>query len=319
MVLFHIGGGGASRAPDISRLSLCNTTAGQRSVFFLRSFGCCSILPSSKTENLIGGMKSPIPRLYEQRLSTLVCQYVLLFRKVHCYFSSLLFGGSSVRTAFQEQFLIHRGRKTNGPWNRIVFSKLIFQVTGKHMKFSGYRHYSNWAATKLVLPNASEHLKTLVDDPKNTFRNWSSHSNVVQLALLPVQESLMRQSGHSPQTALNSYSVDPGSHKDVSYFQMELFFSASKLWHVVLKNQIRPKILSMISKSTLSGIFSPPFDIKHSCGGGCNQSILKNVFGFDSFNSKFQEDCIANIRNEPQKSFLFVAPTGSGMICKYSQ
>jgi hypothetical protein len=242
MTLLHIGGGGASRAPDISRLSLCNTSTGQRSVFFLRSSGCCTILPSSKTENTLGGTKSSIPRLYESRVSTLLLQYVYLFRRYHCYFTQLCFGGagssdtrSSIQSAFQHQLLINRGKCTTGPWNRLVFSKLIKKVSDIDMKFSGYRHYANWAAIKLVLPSASVHLKFLLEsDPEYLSRAWESNSDVIRLALLPVQETMMRQSGHTPKTALNAYSVDPASHSDISEYAMNLYFDCSKLWYVCL-------------------------------------------------------------------------------------
>lgn len=123
MVLLHIGGGGASRAPDISRLSLANTTAGQRSIFFLRDKGCCSILPNSKTENTFGGTKIPIPRLYEIRLSNILSQYLFLFRRLHCLFSTMQYG-RDVPDVFQKQLLVFRGKATNGPWNRVVFTKV---------------------------------------------------------------------------------------------------------------------------------------------------------------------------------------------------
>lgn len=182
------------------------------------------------------------------------------------------------------------------------------------MKFSDYRHLANWAATKLVLPNSVHLLKRLAKNPNNIFRNWHSDSNIIALALLPIQETLMKQSGHSAHTAVNAYSVDPDSHPDISNFVMERFFEASELWHCLLTNKLTPKILKQISKSTISGIFSPPFTIKHSCADDCDNSILKNVFGFKSFSSDFQKSCIIKIREEPKNSFLFVAPTGSGTL-----
>ena len=225
------------------------------------------------------GMKTPIPRLYDEKVTQIVLDYAFLYRGIHGFFSSMLFGSKSnllkqqkglifsslfkflwtltrlnnrnkgnikVSESFGRSFFVHRGRKANAAWIRNVFTRVTNDLMRKELKFSAYRHYTQFASVRLVFPASVSNLKALANDPAvNLLHRWKENS-VVKLALLPLQESLMKQAGHASQTGMLQYAIEPQSHISVPHSQMEQFFAASKVWHQILHQPLNLKIVEKI-------------------------------------------------------------------------
>lgn len=63
--------------------------------------------------------------------------------------------------------------------------------------------------------------------------DWQTH-NIIKLSLLPIQDTIMTQAGHSTKTALSQYGQDPQSQQDIPTPLLLSHCAASKLWHLVL-------------------------------------------------------------------------------------
>lgn len=205
-----------------------------------------------------------------------------------------------------------------------MFTRVTNELMGKELKFSAYRHYTQFASVRLVFPASVLNLKALANDPAvNLLHRWKENS-VVKLALLPLQETLMKQAGHASQTGMLQYAVEPQSHISVPHSQMEQFFAASKVWHQILHQPLDLKIVEALgidSKSNSgSRLWSPNSFISNhgsfECKGGdeCRSALLKEAFGFDGgkFKSETQKKAIDLLGNDSSANVLGVLPTGGG-------
>lgn len=196
---------------------------------------------------------------------------------------------------------------------------------GIELKFSAYRHYTQFASVRLVLPASVLNLKTLANDPAiNLLHRWKE-DGVVKLALLPLQESLMKQAGHASQTGMLQYAVEPQSHISVPHSQMEQFFSASKVWHQILHQPLNLKIVEALGiddkSNDESRVWSPnSFISSHGsfqCKGNddeCSSYLLEEAFGFDGgkFKSEAQKKAADLLETDCSSNVLVVLPTGGG-------
>jgi superfamily II DNA helicase RecQ len=194
----------------------------------------------------------------------------------------------------------------------------------KELKFSAYRHYTQFASVRLVFPASVSNLKALANDPAvNLLHRWKENS-VVKLALLPLQESLMKQAGHASQTGMLQYAIEPQSHISVPHSQMEQFFAASKVWHQILHQPLNLKIVEALGidnkSNSSSRVWSPNRFISNhgsrECKGGdeCSAALLETVFGFEGgrFKSETQKNAIDLLGKDPASNVLVVLPTGGG-------
>lgn len=184
------------------------------------------------------------------------------------------------------------------------------------MKFSSYRHYTQVVTTRLLFPHMTKNLNEIINNPcfKDFFTVWNENRDFLRVALLPIQEVLMRQAAHSHITALKEYAPEPKPHPEITGLLFEQFISISKIWHLMVKEKLSAMQLKIDGTKM---IMVPPscFDRpSHKCDdiSTCHESILWNYYGFEDFKSPFQKRVVSHLLSDRPERFLAIGPTGSG-------
>lgn len=345
LVLLQIGSGGPARGTELHRASLCNSVSrGRRTVFFLAIDKVLTVLPVPKTDKKLGGAKHPIPRLLEAKGSQSLVLYTISLRRLHCLLKikdsndrkKRDFSLNGTIASFQTHLWVD--------WKVDTLRRQFHQVTGKLMKFGGlkmsyYRHYAQYVVTAFVLPAALDRLDLLQHGfgRQQLLENWGKDRSIVQLALLPVQEQLMKQAGHSVTTANLQYGeAGISSLPQIPTMVLEQYMCASQVFHRILEDsfyveekfkrmtiggggmrqcrQLPLKYSVQIEKS------GEMLNIGLQCKGGhdhdpqCWEKLLKLFSNekYGRFKSETQERAVKSHIEGDDKDFIVVMPTGGG-------
>jgi len=340
LVLFQVASGGPARGSELESLSLCNTVEqGQRTILLAEGGKLVATFLSVGKKK--ASIHHPVPRLLPQEASQVVLSYVLLLRKCHCWFSHILFasGGADdvkkldVVSNFRQSFLVHKGVKATSDWIRIAFRKVLSDVGHVPLKMSTFRHLAQVLAVELVIPAALGNYQVFQSMSREEILGaWSRVGSVIQLALLPLQEVLMKQAGHSVKTAEMQYGNGLlSSHPQVPFGLMKSFFDASKLWWTLLQPDAGSQLLaasqitsqpsyqgSLLKYSLVCGAgqLSHQYGCRHEAGevpdDACVKQLLLSLIGVSTFKSLEQESAVTKHLSLARSNFLVVLPTGGG-------
>jgi superfamily II DNA helicase RecQ len=253
LVLLQISGGGAARGTELELLSCCNTSksglGGQRNMFWIVDEdgmpALMTVLAVPKTAKTAGGIGHPVPRMMPSAVSKIVLVYMICVRSIHCYFTSLVQNDDNDAAAaaclqvFKEHFIVHQGQGVNAAFIRITFQKILFMSAQICLKMSAWRHLSHHLAVTELLEGVLAKAPLLAKlEREAILDDWSSASSAVKLLLLPVQNFLLRQAGHSLTTAEMQYGEagknGVSSHPLIGNQKLQGFLVASGAWHSLL-------------------------------------------------------------------------------------